>query len=100
MTKRIFCARVAPLETSQMSKISRISIGHFALPLAEVLVDAKHGAHTHFELVTATLETDDGLSGTGYTYTGFKGGSAIAAMLNDDLKPFLIGQDASQIDRL
>jgi L-alanine-DL-glutamate epimerase-like enolase superfamily enzyme len=37
-----------------------------------VLSDAKHGDHTHFELVTVTVHTSDGLKGTGYTYTGGK----------------------------
>jgi len=41
-----------------------------------------------------------GASGTGYTYTGGKGGSAISAMIRDDLAPFLVGQDASDIEAL
>lgn len=83
-----------------MSTISNIEIRHLKVPLDEVLVDAKHGAHTDFELVVAIIQTDDGLAGTGYTYTGGKGGHAIAAMLNHDLKPFLLGQDADDIERL
>ncbi|MBX2835726.1 MAG: mandelate racemase/muconate lactonizing enzyme family protein [Gammaproteobacteria bacterium] len=83
-----------------MSNIVDVSIQHFKLPLAEVLTDAKHGDHTHFELIIVTLRTDDGIEGTGYTYTGGKGGSAIAAMLNDDLKPFLLGKNSSDIDAL
>ena len=31
----------------------------FDVPLAEVLTDAKHGDHTHFELVTATVRLAD-----------------------------------------
>ena len=83
-----------------MNTIDKIDVALFALPLNEVLYDAKHGAHTHFELVTATIYTSDGLSGTGYTYTGGKGGSAIRAMLEDDLKPFLLGQDADRVEAL
>ncbi len=70
------------------------------MPLEEVLVDAKHGAHTHFELITVTLETDDGLTGTGYTYTGGRGGYAILAMLEHDLTPVIVGRDADDIDAL
>ena len=66
----------------------------YDVPLDEVLVDAKHGDHTHFQLITGTLTTEDGLQGTGYTYTGGKGGSAILAMLRDDLAPMLVGQPA------
>ena len=32
----------------------------FRVPLREVLVDAAHGDHTHFELVTVTITTEDG----------------------------------------
>ena len=57
----------------------------FRVPLAEVLSDAMHGDHTHFELVTATVRLDDGRQGTGYTYTGGKGGHAVQAMISHDL---------------
>lgn len=65
-----------------------------------MLEDAKHGAHTHFELVTVTITDADGISGTGYTYTGGKGGRSIEAMINHDLVPFLMGQDTQDIDAL
>ena len=80
--------------------ISAVETDLFHLPLAEVLVDAKHGAHTHFELVTVTVRLEDGAEGTGYTYTGGKGGRAIAAMIEHDLKPFLIGQDGLAVEEL
>ena len=72
----------------------------FRVPLPKVMVDAKHGAHTHFELVTVTIATGDGLEGTGYTYTGGKGGQAILAVLQHDLMSFLVGRDASGIDAI
>lgn len=75
-----------------MPAIASVTPRLFTVPLEEVLVDAKHGAHTHFQLVTATVTLDDGTSGTGYTYTGGVGGHAIAAMIAQDLAPFLIGQ--------
>ena len=83
-----------------MSKISSIDVRAFDVPLAEVLTDAKHGDHTHFQLITATVTDANGLSGTGYTYTGGKGGSAISAMIRDDLAPFLVGQDATDVEAL
>ena len=72
----------------------------FRVPLPKVMVDAKHGAHTHFELVTVTIRTSDGLEGTGYTYTGGKGGRAILAVVEHDLVPLLQGRDAAEIDAL
>lgn len=72
----------------------------FAVPLDEVLVDAKHGDHTHFHLITATVTLEDGRSGTGYTYNGGRGGHATAAMITHDLAPFLVGQDAEAVEAL
>lgn len=83
-----------------MPAITKVEPRLFHVPLDEVLVDAKHGAHTHFELVTCTITLDDGSSGTGYTYTGGKGGHAIAAMIAHDLAPMLVGQDADGIETL
>ncbi len=83
-----------------MAEIESIGVKRFNLPLAEVLTDAKHGDHTHFELVTATLRLEDGSEGTGYTYTGGRGGRAIAAMIEHDLAPFLIGKEATQVEDL
>ncbi len=83
-----------------MVRIASVDIQLFNVPLAEVLVDAKHGDHTHFELVTATVHLEDGTQGTGYTYTGGKGGQAIKAMLEHDLVPFLIGKDPTPVEAL
>ena len=52
--------------------IKNIEIELFEIPLDEVLSDAKHGDHYHFELVTVTTTLENGLKGTGYTYTGGK----------------------------
>ena len=83
-----------------MANIRQVRSRLFQVPLAEVLTDAKHGDHTHFELVTVTLELDDGSEGTGYTYTGGKGGHAIKAMIDHDLAPFLKGQDSGDVESL
>ena len=83
-----------------MSTVSVFDCRVFNVPLEEVLSDAKHGDHTHFELVTVTLELADGTSGTGYTYTGGRGGRAIHAMLEHDLKPFVLGKDATDVEAL
>ena len=83
-----------------MSAIASIDVRLFHIPLAEVLVDAKHGNHHIFELITATVHLEDGSSGTGYTYTGGKGGHAIAAMISHDLTPFLLGQSATDVEGL
>ncbi|NME69692.1 mandelate racemase/muconate lactonizing enzyme family protein [Flammeovirga aprica] len=84
------------METTIISVKNRL----FEVPLPEVLSDAKHGDHTHFELVTSTITLENGMEGTGYTYTGGKGGRAIKAMLDYDLGPALVGKDATQIDEI
>ena len=83
-----------------MPEISGVEARLFEVPLAEVLSDAKHGDHTHFELITATVRLADGQEGTGYTYTGGRGGRAVLAMIESDLAPFLIGRDADDVEDL
>lgn len=83
-----------------MPNIKKIDARLFGIPLAEILSDAKHGDHTHFDLITATVLLDDGSAGTGYTYTGGRGGQAILALIEHDLAPFLIGSDAADVEAL
>lgn len=79
--------------TAIVSVVSR----YFAIPLDHVLTDARHGAHTRFELITASVTLTQGAAGTGYTYTGGRGGRAIKAMIDHDLAPALIGRDGEDI---
>ncbi len=82
------------------TKIKKVECNLFKVPLAEVLSDAKHGDHTHFELITTTITLEDGSEGTGYTYTGGKGGWSIKAMVDHDFAPALVGQDGTDVDGL
>lgn len=72
----------------------------FHVPLDQPLSDAKHGTHTFFELVIAKVTLEDGSEGYGYTYTGGVGGRAIYNMIEYDLKPRLIGEDAECVEAL
>ena len=72
----------------------------YRLPLEDVLYDATHGAHSHFELVTCKVCLESSEEGIGYTYTGGRGGSAIVALIEQDLAPFLIGQDPGDIEHI
>ena len=65
-------------ETGEGRTIRAVRARRWNVPLDEVLSDAMHGDHTHFELVTVTVGLADGGEGTGYTYTGGRGGRAIA----------------------
>lgn len=78
-------------------KIKSVAVEHYKVPLAEVLSDAKHGDHTYFELIVCRIACQNGVEGVGYTYTGGSGGSAIYSLLADEIKPMLVGRDATQI---
>jgi len=88
------------LKGQSMSAIQNIDVQLFNVPLDEVLTDAKHGDHTHFELITVTIKLADGSEGTGYTYTGGRGGRAIEALIRHDLAPFIMGKDGTQVETL
>lgn len=83
-----------------MRTVARLEARLFRVPLAEAMGDAMHGMHTHFELVVVRLATSDGLEGTGYTYTGGKGGRAIRALIEHDLAPALLGRDAGAVEAI
>ncbi len=52
------------------------------------------------ETILVEIETDEGLSGTGYAYTIGTGGRAVRELLQCDLLHLLIGEDARQIEAL
>ena len=62
-----------------MSRIQSIDAELFCMPLDEVLSDYMHGDNTDFELVVTQVHVNRGIMGTGCTYTGGKGESAIKA---------------------
>jgi len=50
------------------------------------------------ETLFVEITTDDGLTGTGYSYTIGTGGRAVLAMLREHLIPQLIGLDAREVE--
>ncbi len=78
--------------------IERIETAYHRLPLAP-MGDAGHGAIDSEELITVTLHAD-GLVGHGYAYTIGRGGRAIQALIEHDLAPLLLGQDARGVEAL
>jgi len=80
--------------------IRSVQADHYAIPLPVVLSDSTHGEISHFELVTVRLRAADGAEGLGYTYTVGAGGSALKAMIERDLAPLLLGEEAERIERL
>ena len=83
-----------------MTTITALETVHYRLPLIPPLSDSTHGLMTHFELVTVRLTDSDGCEGLGYTYAVNHGGSAIRALIADDLADLLIGEDPDRIAHL
>jgi len=83
-----------------MTKIIKLETYYFKLPLDEILIDAKHGNHSHFELIITQVFDQDGEFGTGYTYTGGRGGKAIYSMLQEDIAPFIQGMQAEKVEHI
>lgn len=82
-------------------RISSVQAELYHIPLPTVLTDATHGEMRHFAVITVRLRTDCGAEGLGFTYTvGKTGGSAVFAMLRDDLAPILNGADPRHIENL
>jgi L-alanine-DL-glutamate epimerase-like enolase superfamily enzyme len=82
-------------------RIDTIQAQHFQIPLPTTLSDSTHGEITHFTLVTVQVRNEQGQEGLGYTYTvGKIGGAAIRALIEDDLRPILVGQDPRRIEHL
>ena len=73
-------------------KITDVQTAYYRIPLPEIMEDAKHGLHTHFEVPIVKIVTDDGREGVGYTYTGGFGGESIAKLIDKELKAILLGK--------
>lgn len=67
-------------------KIKSVETGLYYVPLAVEMTDARHGIMREFFVITVRVRTEDGTEGLGYSYTvGRTGGSAVYAMVRDDL---------------
>ena len=53
-----------------------------------------------FQLITVRIVNTDGATGVGYTFTVGHGGTAVLALLRDDLADWLVDQPSDEIDSL
>ena len=81
-------------------RIEDIQTKRYLLPLTHPMTDASHGVMTHFEVIMVELQTDSGQTGYGYTYTIGCGGAAIRSLVDNDLKPILLGADSNRIEQI
>lgn len=63
----------------------------YRVPNEQALEDATQSFDT-LEIVSVTVESEDGLRGLGFTYTIGRGGAATKRFLDDELVPLLEGQ--------
>jgi L-alanine-DL-glutamate epimerase-like enolase superfamily enzyme len=82
-----------------MTRIERIDVQLVDLQPATIRVDAMQ-SFVKQETVLVTVHTDDGLSGTGYSYTIGTGGRAVISLITDHLAPALLGRDARPVEAL
>ena len=80
--------------------IAAVDTALYRIELPVPLSDSTHGTMTHFELVTVRIRDSDGAEGVGYTYTTGAGGAAVHALIDQGLRPVLLGADAEQIEAL
>ncbi len=82
-------------------QVESVQVSRYSIPLRPALGDATHGIMSHFTLVVVQVRARGGLTGVGYTYTvGRTGGSAITAMITDDLAPLITGEDPRSVEFL
>jgi len=80
-------------------KIERVTTSAYRLPLKEHFMSAKY-LITHQELVLTTIETDTGVTGSGWCTTVGVGGLAIKSLLDSYLAQLLVGEDPRHTERL
>lgn len=81
-------------------RIAALETALYRIELPVPLSDSTHGIMTHFELVTVRLRDSDGAEGVGYTYTTGAGGAAVLALIDQGLRPVLMGAEADDTEAL
>jgi L-alanine-DL-glutamate epimerase-like enolase superfamily enzyme len=82
-----------------MARITQVEISQVDLVPKVKRTDAIQ-AFTTQETPMVRVFTDQGLIGTGYSYTIGTGGSSVVGLLRDHLAPRLIGRDPAEIERI
>src|SRR4051794_752273 len=85
-------------------KITKLSTDHLRVPLGKParipLTGPRAAGPDAVDLVLVHLETDAGVSGLGFTYTHGPGAAAVRALVDTELSPLVVGEDARDTDRL
>jgi L-alanine-DL-glutamate epimerase-like enolase superfamily enzyme len=82
-----------------MTKISAAEVLLVDLEVETVRTDATQ-SFVKQETILVRLTTDDGLTGTGYSYTIGTGGRSVTALLSETLLPLVVGEDPRNVESL
>jgi L-alanine-DL-glutamate epimerase-like enolase superfamily enzyme len=82
-----------------MTRITGVECALVDLEPETVRTDAVQ-AFVRQETILVTLACDDGLTGTGYSYTVGTGGRAVLAMVRDYLAPVVLGADSRAAEQV
>ena len=80
-------------------KINRIDTAYYRLPPHRRIVDAIQEIEC-LEVIVATVHTDSGTEGMGFTYTIGRGGRATKMLLDTEVVPLILGEDPRDTERL
>ena len=84
--------------------VARCSASHYRVPREVWWPGGRIGASLyeidHIELVVVEVETNEGATGAGFTYTVGQGGSAVLALLEDEIAPVLLGRDPHEAEAI
>jgi L-alanine-DL-glutamate epimerase-like enolase superfamily enzyme len=82
-----------------MAKIVSVEVLQVDLKPKVVRTDAVQSFECQ-ETPIVRIRDEDGMVGTGYSYTIGTGGSSVIKLLDDHLAPMLIGRDAADVEKL
>jgi L-alanine-DL-glutamate epimerase-like enolase superfamily enzyme len=82
------------LERNEKMKIREVQSSTYSVPLKNPWGDQTHKV-THIELVISEVKTDNGLTGTGFSYSVGVGAKAIQTFIDWYLAPKLIGSEVA-----
>jgi len=80
-------------------RIESVETRLYRVPPTVRISDAIQSIH-RWEWIVSTIRTDDGLVGTGWSYTLGMGGTGIRAIIDDYLAPLVVGMDARDVERI
>jgi L-alanine-DL-glutamate epimerase-like enolase superfamily enzyme len=80
-------------------KITKVDVTLYRIPPDKVREDSVQSFEA-LELPFVEVFTDDGISGTGFTYTIGTGGSSVKTFIDDDLVSLVLGENPLNTERI